>query len=223
MVIHLIGVSHTHAQSSPSGKPETAIQRNYVDTLAKIIRDVRAEYVAEEYSEEAEKESKRLSLTPRVAGENNAQHRFCDPTQKEREQIGYVGQQELHLHISMHDDDWNISNDEARRKSWALDIGKYFERREHFWLGKIVDLKEKTVVFVCGDAHVDTFGQLLKAADWQVHVAARGIGITDEDRRNVAEGLQYLKEHPEILNEDWFSRIYPNAGQKNAPNDNPQK
>jgi hypothetical protein len=113
----------------------------------------------------------------------------------------------------MHDDDWNISNDEARRKSWALDIGKYFEVRERFWLDKIADLKEKTVVFVCGDAHVDTFTKQLKAKGWDVHVAARGVGgITDEDQRNIAEGLQYLKEHPEILDEDWFSRVYPNAG-----------
>lgn len=123
----------------------------------------------------------------------------------------------------MHDDDWNISNDDARRKSWALDIGKYFERRERFWLDKIADLREKTVVFVCGDAHVDTFSKILDASGWQVHVAARGIGVTDEDRRNVAEGLQYLKEHPEILKEDWFSRIYPKAGQQGVPNDNPQK
>jgi hypothetical protein len=213
MAIHLIGVNHTHAQSSPSGEPETAIQRNYVDTLAKIIRDINAKYVAEEYSEEAEKDSERLSLTPRVARVNSAQHRFCDPTQKERMQIGYIGAQKVHQYISMHDDDWNISNDEARRKSWALDIGKYFELRERFWLDKIVDLKEETVVFVCGDAHIETFGKLLETAGWQVHMAARGIGITDEDHRNVEEGLQYLKEHPEILNKDWFSFIYPNAEQ----------
>lgn len=190
----------------------------------RVIRDVGAEYVAEEYSEEAEKDSKRLTLTPRVAVENGAKHRFCDPTKEERKLIGYnIGQRELHLHISMHNPDWNISNDEARRKSWALDIGKYFERRERFWLDKIADLKEKTVVFVCGDAHVDTFGKRLEAAGWQVHVAARGIGVTNEDRSNVAEGLLYLKEHPEILNENWFSRIYPNAIQRNTSNDNPEK
>jgi len=223
MPIHLLGASHTNAQSSPSGKPETDVQRNYVDTLTRIIRDVGGEYVAEEYSEEAEKESNRLSLTPRVAAENGVKHRFCDPTKEKRKLIGYVGQQELHLHISMHDDDWNISNDEARRKSWALDIGKYFERRERFWLDKIADLKGKTVVFVCGEAHVDTFSKLLEAANWQVHVAVRGIGVTDEDRRNVAEGLQYLKEHPEILKEDWFHRIYPNAEQRNTSNDDPKE
>ena len=31
------------------------------------------------------------------------------------------------------------------RKSWALDIGKYFEVRERFWLNKIADLKDKIV------------------------------------------------------------------------------
>lgn len=212
MPIHLIGAHHTNAQSSPSGKPETDVQRCYADTLATVIREVGAQWVAEEYSKEAEEESKRLSLTPRIAVANGVEHRFCDATKEERKKIRYVGQQELHLHISMHDDDWNISNEEARLKSWALDIGKYFEKRERFWLDKITDLKEKTVVFVCGEAHVDTFRKRLEAAGWQVHVAARGIGITGEDTRNVDEALQYLKEHPEILNEDWFSRIYPNAG-----------
>jgi hypothetical protein len=164
--------------------------------LAKIVRDVGADWVAEEYSKEAEEESKRLSLTRGVAAETGAKHRFCDPPQGERRQIGYVGQQELHLYISMHDPDWNISNDEARRKSWTLDIGKYFERREKFWLDRIADLKERAVVFVCGEAHVDTFGKLLEGAGWELHVAARGIAITDADRRSVAEGLEYLEEHP---------------------------
>jgi hypothetical protein len=214
MPIHLIGAHHTNAQSSRSGKPETDVQRNYADTLATVIREVGAQWVAEEYSNEAEEESKRLSLTPRIAVENGAEHRFCDATKEERKKIGYVGQQELHLHISMHDDDWNISNEEARLKSWALDIGRYFEKRECFWLDKITELKENTVVFVCGEAHVDTFRKRLEAAGWQVHVAARGIGITGEDIRNVDEALQYLKEHPEIVNEDWFSRIYPNAGSR---------
>jgi type I site-specific restriction endonuclease len=212
MPIHLISANHTTAQSSPSGEPETNVQRNYADTLAALIRKVGAQWVAEEYSEEAEEESGRLSLTPKIADENGAKHRFCDPRKEERMQIGYVGQQELHLYIGMHDDDWNISNDEARRKSWALDIGKYFEVRERFWLDKIADLKDKTVVFGCGDAHIDTFSKQLKAKSWDVHVAARSVGgITDEDQRNIAEGLQYLKEHPEILDEDWFSRVYPNA------------
>ena len=223
MPIHLIGVHHTNAQSSQSGHAETDTQRSYVDMLAKIVREVGAEWVAEEYSKEAEEESERLSLTPGVAAETGVEHRFCDPTMKERRQIGYVGQQELHQYIAMHDPDWNISNDEARRKSWALDIGKYFGRRENFWLDRIADLKERTVVFVCGEAHVDTFGKRLEAAGWELHVAARGIGITDADRRSVEEGLQYLGEHPEILSEDWFSRIYPDARQQNMPNNSSQR
>jgi hypothetical protein len=36
------------------------------------------------------------------------------------------------------------------------------------------------------------------------HSLARGIGITDEDRLNVTNGRQYLKEHPEVLDEEWF-------------------
>ena len=70
------------------------------------------------------------------------------------------------------------------------------------------------------NAHIDTFARLLKSDGWEVHGAARGVGgITDEDLRNIAEGLQYLKEHPETLEEDWFSRVYGDAGGQDAPND----
>jgi hypothetical protein len=184
--------------------PQDDIQKTYVETLTKVIRDVGAEYVAEEYSKEAEEQTKRLSLTPKVASDNGAQHRFCDPHQEQRQQIRYLGHQELHQKIWMHDANWNISNEEAQAKAWALAIGKYFERRERFWLEKIADIKDKKVIFVCGEAHVDTFAKLLEAAGWQVQATARGIGITDEDRRNVAMGLQYLGDHPEILDEEWF-------------------
>jgi hypothetical protein len=148
--------------------------------------------------------NKKAIVNAKVAAENGAKHRFCDPDEGERKQIKYIGNQELHLEIWMHDPNWNISNEEAQAKAWALAIGKYFERRERFWLQKIADIKDKKAVFVCGDAHVDTFGRILDAAGWKVHVAARGIGITDEDRQNVANGLQYLKEHPEVLDEEWF-------------------
>lgn len=204
MPIHLIGVNHTTAQSSPDGTPQTEDQKCYVAALTKTIIDVDAEYVAEEYSKEAEQQNNRLSLTPKIAGENGAIHRFCDPTQAERRHIRYLGHQELQVMIWMNDSNWNISNEEAEAKAWALSIGKYFERRECFWLQKIADIKDKRVIFVCGDAHVDTFGRLLTADGWQVNIAARGIGITDDDRRRVAAGVQYLKDHPEILTEEWF-------------------
>jgi hypothetical protein len=216
MSIYLIGVNHTTAQSSTDGTPQSEDQKNYVESLTKAIRNVGAEYVAEEYSEEAEQMTKRLSLTLKVASENGAKHRFCDPTQDQRRQIRYLGHQELHIQIWMNDANWNISNEEAEAKAWALAIGKYFERRERFWLQKIADIKDKRVIFVCGDAHVDTFSKLLEATGWEVHVVARGIGITDEDRRKVGAGLQYLKDHPEVLAEEWFSEANLEAGDQGA-------
>jgi hypothetical protein len=204
MPIHLIGVNHTTAQSSTDGAPQTEDQKHYVAILEKTMRDVRAEYVAEEYSEEAEQLTNRRSLTPKVASQNGAKHRFCDPIQAQRGEIRYLGHQELHVRIWMNDPNWNISNEEAEAKAWALSIGKYFGRRERFWLQQIEDIKDEAVIFVCGDAHVDTFRNLLESEGWKVKIAARGIGITDEDRRRVAAGLRYLQDHPEILAEEWF-------------------
>lgn len=204
MPVHLIGVNHTSAQSSPHGIPHTEVQECYVATLTKTIRDVGAEFVAEEYSEEAEQRTQRQSLTPRVALENGAKHRFCDPNQVERRRIRYLDIQDLHLLISMQRKETKISNEEAEVKAWALSIGKYFGRRERFWLQRIEDIKDKALIFVCGDVHVDAFSKLLEGAGWKVNIVARGIGVTDEDRSSFAAGLRYLRDHPEILEEEWF-------------------
>lgn len=200
--IYLIGVNH-EAQSSTDGIPQTDIQKEYVEVLKRVIREVGAECVAEEYSTETEERTKRFSLTSKVALENGAEHRFCDPHEDRRNQIRYLEQAHLHLKIVMRDG-WNISNDEARAKSWALALGKYFERRELVWLEKIADIKDKRVIFVRGDAHVEGFIKRLEDAGWEVDVAARDIGTTEALQQDVALGLAYLSDHPEVLEEEWF-------------------
>jgi len=81
-------------------------------------------------SKETEERTEKLSLTPKVASENGAEHRFCDPHEDRRNQIRYLEQAHLHLKISMRD--WNISNDEAHAKSWALALGKYLFQPDPF-------------------------------------------------------------------------------------------
>lgn len=148
-MIHLIGLAH-EAQASPSGAPETEAQELYADVLGPTIVAVRPCLVAEEYSEEVEEDNKRRSIGKPIATALAIEHRCCDATKAERKQIGYVGTQELHLIISMHDPNWNISNEEAKAKAWAICIGRYFAIREKFWLEKIRDIAHQDVVFVLG-------------------------------------------------------------------------
>jgi hypothetical protein len=199
-MVYLIGVAH-EAQASSSGKPENEVQGLYTGALERTIISVRPRIVAEEYNEEAEQENKRRSIGKQVAVALGVEHRFCDPNRTERQQIGYFGPQELHLQISMHDPNWNISNEEAQAKGWAICIGRYFSVRERFWLEKIRDVVNEEVVFVLGDGHVASFTKLLANEGINSQLVQRGIGVTGESARDMESGLRYLREHPECVNE----------------------
>ncbi|MGA2373865.1 MAG: hypothetical protein ABSG11_24685 [Candidatus Korobacteraceae bacterium] len=202
-MVHLIGVAH-EAQASSSGKPESDAQALYADVLKRATVAVRPRVVAEEYNEEAEQENKTRSIGKPIAVALGAEHRFCDPNKAERQQIGYFGPQELHLHIWMHDPNWNISNEEAQAKGWAICIGRYFAVRERFWLEKIRDALDQELVFVLGDGHVDTFTKLLADEGVNSQLVQRGIGVTAENARAMENGLRYLQEHPDCVNEQLF-------------------
>lgn len=200
-MIHLIGLAH-EAQASPIGEPETEAQKRYAYLLGNTIITTRPCIVAEEYSGEAERMNKVRSIAWQVAAALNTEHRFCDPTKAERKQIGYVGTQELHLAISMHDRDWDISNEEAEAKAWAICIGRYFAIRERFWLSKIHDVVKEEILFVLGDGHVDSFTLVVAGEGLNSRVVARGIGVTAQHTARMENGMRYLREHPECVNED---------------------
>ncbi len=202
-MVHLIGVAH-EAQASGSGKPETDAQALYADVLGRTILSVRPRVVAEEYNEEAEQENKTRSIGKLITGALGVEHRFCDANKAERQQIGYFGPQELHLVISMHDPNWNISNEEAQAKGWAICIGRYFAIRERFWLEKIRDAVDQDLVFVLGDGHVDSFTKLLADAGINSQLVQRGIGVTAENALAMENGLRYLQQHPDCVDEQLF-------------------
>lgn len=58
------------------------------------------------------------------------------------------------------------------------------------------------LIFVCGDGHVETFTALLSEKGIPFEVVERGIGVNENDDAEMAAGWQYLREHPEIVNEE---------------------
>jgi hypothetical protein len=212
-MIHLIGLAH-EAQASGSGEPETDAQRHYAYLLGNTILAVRPRLIAEEYSMESEQDNKRRSIGWQIAAALGVEHRFCDPTKAERRQIGYFGPQELQRQIFMHDANWNISNEEAQAKGWAICIGRYFAIRERFWLEKLRDVVEQELVFVLGDGHVDSFTKLLADAGVNSQLVQRGIGVTAENAVDMENGLRFLQEHPDCVTEQLFDplRSHPRRG-----------
>jgi hypothetical protein len=56
-----------------------------------------------------------------------------------------------------------------------------WDKREEVWLSRIKDCKNRNVLFVCGDDHVEAFGQKLIAAGFDVEYAPKYWRITYDE------------------------------------------
>lgn len=199
-MIFIIGLAHRE-QCSSDENPKTHAQTQYVATLESLVRRVSPLCIAEEDSEEALASRNSVSLAKPIAAKFGIEHRFCDPTMEERKGIGYRDGSYLQANIFMHDDR-NMTQQEIQAKARALEIAKYWRVREEFWLGKLKNLKGN-VVFVCGDGHIETFTALLAQRSIHFEVVARGIGVNKQDEAEMAAGWQYLREHPDVVSEEF--------------------
>jgi SpoVK/Ycf46/Vps4 family AAA+-type ATPase len=93
----------------------------------------------------------------------------------------------------------NLSSVELSLRASAVEVAKYWPLRERFWLDQLSDMHGKDIVFVCGDAHIETFRELLKKTNIESTVEARHIGVTTYDDIRSAEIGLYLKRHPEVF------------------------
>ena len=128
-----------------------------------------------------------------MADEKGIEHRFCDPTQEERVAIGYMDCRAI----------WQqrmgemLPGNELYMKAQAIEIACYFPIREQFWLEKLDGCRNESVIFVCGDGHIETFCKLLERESIEHEVVKRGIGRDGRDDE-FYRAVQYLKEHPEL-------------------------
>lgn len=102
------------------------------------------------------------------------------------------------LKIFMSGEGDGMSNAEIDARAGAIEIARYFPMREQFWLEQLASCKEGKIVFVCGDAHVESFGRLLASKEIPLSFVERGIGVNDEDRQTFGRAVEYLKQHPEL-------------------------
>lgn len=193
-MVHLIGLNHD-AQALATGGEMTRDQHVFAECLRETVEKVRPALIAEEDSEEALCIRGRASIAKEIAVELGIEHRFCDPSPAQRQAMGYRDGQALELDLFFNSD--GLSSHEIGVRARAIEIACSFPIRERFWLEKLGDDRHETVVFVCGDLHVDSFGALLagEGVPWQE--VRRGIGRKAEDALyDVAR--RYLEIHPEI-------------------------
>jgi hypothetical protein len=193
-MIHIVGVAH-RVQVKPKGELDTAEQVAYRQALGNAIKQIKPVAVGEEYSETALRDRKKVtgreheSITKEVA---NTLHRFCDPDPAERQKMGYVEGGALSQQYAMDD----VPDHNTR--GFAEEVVKYWPRREQFWADKLKDVQDKDAIFVCGDAHVESFQKTLDKNGLLSTVHSRRIGINQQDDDWWSGIEAYRKVHPEL-------------------------
>ena len=97
-------------------------------------------------------------------------------------------------------DNEGLSTAEVNLRGFAIEVARYWPRRGKCWLEQLADVCDKDVVFVCGDAHVESFSELLTRNAINSKVLARHIGVTKDDDEFSKRVLVYLEAHPELRN-----------------------
>jgi len=195
-MLRIIGLDHSVQTRSP-GSTLNEGQQAFASCLQKTIKEVQPVLIAEEHSEAVLKELGKVSIAKEIAGEC-IEHRFCDPTPKQRKVLGYKGSRDIEIEMSMQSK-WDGT--ERRRDACAIEIGRYFPIRERFWLNclNVKQCRSNEVIFVCGALHIEShsFTKLLEENAIPYTVVERYIGVAQDEPYYLA--LEYLKKHPEVL------------------------
>jgi hypothetical protein len=176
-LIYLIGVNHAvqfkSAGSQMFGESVRVWEKReaFKAHVAEMIDKLDIEILAEEFSQEAKREGdaqEEEAIRERVAAElgtapaplnwktvleqfseaKRIGHRFCDPDSKERKALGI-----------------EVDPKKETESDWR--------KREQVWLTRVLDCKDRRVLFVCGDNHYDAFAQLLESNGFNVRRGPR--------------------------------------------------
>lgn len=153
-MIHIVGTNHElqHSAKPCRAPAETATKarEELKSYLRQLAGEVRPAVIAEEFCQEVLTIKKADSNVKAVADELGIEHRFCDPGFEERAGLGLPP-------LGTEDCDPG-----ERRRFDAI--------REAYWLDRLRDVLDRTVLFVCGADHVAGLTRLLREKGIAVEV-----------------------------------------------------
>lgn len=128
--------------------------------------------IAEELNEDALRKWKALgSLARETAKHLGIRHLFCDPNLEERKALGIKCFKEIAQELGYGPVLTSAQSSEVEKIE-----KKHWEKRERFWLGKLIKEQFDKCIFLVGAGHIDRFSTLLTAhgfrsaiieKDWQ--------------------------------------------------------
>jgi hypothetical protein len=172
--VFLIGTSHAYQFGEGVVFGDATCTLEIATQFRQYLTDVRnlhgIQAFAEEMSLDALAEMGQTASLPKlVADELSILHRYCDPTQQEKAQLGI--RQDNSIRAEHRLDGWTqeqIEADVLARGSVPSD-----RIREQFWFQRIQELNVWPLLFICGANHFNSFGALLRAEHFDAMEAHR--------------------------------------------------
>jgi hypothetical protein len=178
-MIYIIGTIHSvqvwsdakrHNTSFDASKEMMMAFENYLEETAKSLN---ANMIAEEACEEwiLKHGQGASSVAKDVAIRSGIGHLFCDPDSQERRSIGLKVGPELTEYVRKVAADTGRQFDEVYREERE----KGFAPREAIWIERLYNHEpnNRTLIFVCGADHVETFRSALDARQIMAEVYCR--------------------------------------------------
>lgn len=156
--VFIIGTSHAYQFGEGAVFGETACSTEkailFRGLLISLCEQYKIRGIGEELSVDALSEMNRAESIPRiVAAELSLPHRYCDPNQSERVNLGIRDENYISAIGQM-----------SRKPPGEIEQEIYIERlkREPYWLKQLNHLSAWPTLFVCGAWHVPSFSFLLR-------------------------------------------------------------
>jgi hypothetical protein len=151
-MIYLVGVEHLKTQWEDEYGSNIRFVSLFINSLKEDVKKLKVKIIAEELSEDTlARYNVSKSTAQEIARDCQIEHIFCDPTLRERENLG--------IPVPPYTSEENRKSD--------------FRKREQFWLNKIIHLKDEKVVFMCGKNHIESFEHLLEENGFRVTVLSK--------------------------------------------------
>lgn len=157
-MLHIVGTGHhyqfgTGAQFGRD-RCSKSDERAFAFMLRILASSVAAEVFAEELNAQALTEvGKDRSVVQALAMELSRDHMFCEPDRQERVSLGIKMENDIRISA------FQESLDEDAVQELVVES---WRRREQEWLRRLQPLRSRTVIFICGANHIESFVPLAR-------------------------------------------------------------
>ena len=182
-MVYLIGCDHRKAQNYRNGSALTDPENHGQVELKKLILSVVTRHqvclIAEESNADVLHRSQSQSVVYEAACEAGVEHRFCDPTPEERDELSI--ETELPFYGPCSPFEWEVRIPSVDI-TYRHEIAHRWPIREEFWIHSLGDDIHQNLLFICGDAHRWTFRRRLEAKGIKVELIAKRVGAERLDQ-----------------------------------------